>query len=259
MPTQKLALGNYKLVRELGADSSEVQRKVGLWEREGANVMFLVADSKVMGMLTLVDPVRDGVADTVDGLHTLHVERLSLLSEDNEGVTRGFAFKMGFDRAYSELGEVEKKAVVVEVEDQKTWAALVSNDTELNAHAGMLKLVPNCLSRSRGLEEADVVVLGSDLTMLTQMVFLARNTYSRLRSLGMIFLFYKAALLVLVGLQFLSVWGVILAELVFGLMLTNAAFTPASKVWVTPAIRPKSSMRLRPPRKQRIFAPGLMR
>ena len=123
----------------------------------------------------------------------------------------------------------------------------------------LLRFCVRSLERSSEQRSADVSVLSDNLNLLPEIVVTMSKTLGQLRNLALVFIAYKLMIIAAVLSSLMPLWLTMLSELIFVYLMWLAATREQLLQWTNPATQPKSIMQLPPPRKQRIFAPGLIR
>lgn len=141
-----------------------------------------VRDWEVVGYLAVADTVRPEAADAVQELRDLGVERIVMLTGDNDAVAASIAADVGITEVYSSLLP-EQKVDVIEELVRKTNVAMVGdgvNDAPALATANV-GVAMGAGGTDVALETADVVLMSSDLSKLPFMVRLGRKAESIVR------------------------------------------------------------------------------
>lgn len=81
---QKLALGNTALMKQLGISVNTLIPQAEVLRAEGASVMYLAADGKLLGLLAVSDPIK---ASTPEALLSLEDSGLRIIMATGDGLT----------------------------------------------------------------------------------------------------------------------------------------------------------------------------
>ena len=108
---RKVALGNRKLIEELGIAPGELPDKAESMRKEGQTVMFVAVDGKAAGLLGVADPIK---ATTTEAIEKLHLEgiRVVMLTGDSKTTAEAVGKKLGIDEVIAE-GLPDQKAEIV--------------------------------------------------------------------------------------------------------------------------------------------------
>ncbi|GLY42759.1 carbonate dehydratase [Amycolatopsis sp. NBRC 101858] len=145
-------------------------------ERAGSGVVAVARDGVAIGVLAIADTLRPGAATAVAELHTLGL-RTILLTGDREPTARAIAAELEIDEVVAEVLPDEKADVIERLHREGRTVAMVGdgiNDAPALARADLgLALVTGT---DVAANAADVVLVGTDLTVVAQALRLARAT-----------------------------------------------------------------------------------
>lgn len=108
---QRLALGNTALMEQIGVSVADLVPQAEALRAEGASVMYLAADGRLMGLLAVSDPVK---ASTPEALATLKAAGLRIVMATGDGLTtaRAVAARLGIDEVHGEVKPADKLQLV---------------------------------------------------------------------------------------------------------------------------------------------------
>ncbi len=110
---QQVALGNRRLLEELGVGASELAARSEELRRDGQTVMFVVVDRSVAGLIGVADPVKPSTPEAIRTLHDDGV-KIVMLTGDNRTTAEAVAKKLGIDEIQAEVLPEQKSEVVNE-------------------------------------------------------------------------------------------------------------------------------------------------
>ncbi|MBL8829017.1 MAG: heavy metal translocating P-type ATPase, partial [Planctomycetaceae bacterium] len=107
---QQVVIGNHELFLEInGPPLPAAQREqVRLLESQGRSTMIVRYADQYLGVLGLMDTPRAGASATIVKLRSLGVQRLIMLSGDNQQVAGAVAKQLGLDEAWGDLMPAKK-------------------------------------------------------------------------------------------------------------------------------------------------------
>ena len=108
----EIRVGGPRLLDEIGAD--EVPDATG-WRSEGAIILHVVRDGKVIGGLKLADEIREESRQAIAELHTRGIE-VVMITGDAEAVAHAVAGELGIDRVFAGVRPEDKSAKVAELQ-----------------------------------------------------------------------------------------------------------------------------------------------
>jgi Cu+-exporting ATPase len=106
-----LALGNSALMQQLGVAVDALVPQAEALRAEGASVMHLAVDGRLLGLLAVSDPVK---ASTPEALATLRAAGLRVVMATGDGLTtaRAVASRLGIAEVHGEVKPADKLALV---------------------------------------------------------------------------------------------------------------------------------------------------
>ena len=108
---KQVALGNPRLLQELGVDAGQLAARVEARRAEGQTVMFLVVGDEAVGLLGVADPIKPS---TPEAIRLLHAEglRVIMLTGDSRVTAQAVARSLGLDDVVAEVLPEQKAEVV---------------------------------------------------------------------------------------------------------------------------------------------------
>jgi Cd2+/Zn2+-exporting ATPase len=181
--SQEIHIGNLRyFAAQDGPELRLAQQVVAELEAEGKTSVIVARRNggrmHPLGVIGLADVLRADAAEVVGELKAAGVERVIMLTGDNETVARQIATAAGVDEVYAELLPEDKVRVVKEVEEKYGPVAMVGdgvNDAPALA-AATLGVAMGAAGTDVALETADVVLMSDDLKKLPYMMRLSRKT-----------------------------------------------------------------------------------
>jgi len=146
-------------------------------QNEGKTVVFVGTTDRILGIIGVADRVRPGAREAVEQLHAQGIERIVMLTGDNEGTARTIAEQIGIDEYRAELLPDEKVGVIEDLIEQSEGVAMVGdgvNDAPALATA-TVGVAMGAAGTDTALETADIALLSDDLTKLPYLLALSRE------------------------------------------------------------------------------------
>ena len=129
-----------------------------------------------IGVIGLADTPRPEAAAAVADLHALGVESVAMITGDHAGAAAAVALDVGIDDVRSDLLPEDKLKIVEELRMKYGSVAMVGdgvNDAPALAAADV-GIAMGAAGTDVAMETADVVLMGSDLQLLTDAVALSQ-------------------------------------------------------------------------------------
>ena len=123
---RQVALGNAKLMSELGPDVADLAEKADARRDEGETVMFVLVDGKLAGMVRVADPVKETTPAALKELHALGL-RIIMATGDNERTARAVAARLGIDEIRADVLPEDKARIIAELQQQGAKVAMAGD------------------------------------------------------------------------------------------------------------------------------------
>ena len=174
----------------LAADD-DLRREVERLQREGKTVVLVGTESEsggprsavVLGLIAIRDAIRSNARRAIDALHAAGVQKVVMLTGDNERTAQAIAGELGIDEFYADLRPDDKVAKVQELARRYGHVAMVGdgvNDAPALAEA-TVGVAMGAAGTDVALETADLALMGDDLEKLAYALRLARRSQSVVR------------------------------------------------------------------------------
>ena len=195
-------IGKLPLFDELTCPAipDNLRQMVTRLEASGRTTMVVLKGSQYLGAVGLMDTPRKTAKATISRLRQLGIERMVMISGDNQTVADAVASEVGIDGAMGDLMPDDKVKVIQKLR-REYGVAMVGdgvNDAPAMANA-TVGIAMGAMGSDVALEAADVALMADDLTRLPFAVGLSRQT-SRIISqnlwvsLGMVALLVPATI-----------------------------------------------------------------
>jgi Cu+-exporting ATPase len=112
---RRLALGNATLMQQIGASTQSMAPQAEALRSEGASVMHLASDGRLIGLLAVSDPVKAGTAEALRVLKDSGL-RLVMATGDGHTTARAVAARLGIDEVHGEVKPEDKLRLVEELQ-----------------------------------------------------------------------------------------------------------------------------------------------
>ena len=110
-----VALGNAKLLEELGVDARRDMDEANRRRDQGETVMFVLIGSEIAGLVSVADPVKDSTPAALKALHSQGL-RIVMATGDNERTARAVAGQLGIDEIRADVLPADKARIVKELQ-----------------------------------------------------------------------------------------------------------------------------------------------
>ncbi len=123
---RKIALGNIKLLQDLGIDAGDLPAQADALRAEGQTVMLLGVDGRAAGLIGVADPIK---STTVEAIRLLHEEgiRIVMLTGDSRKTAEAVAAKLNIDQVQAEVLPDQKAAVIKQLQSEGRVVAMAGD------------------------------------------------------------------------------------------------------------------------------------
>jgi Cu+-exporting ATPase len=108
---RSIALGNTRLIEEVGANAQPVASEAEQLRADGASVIYLAVDGRLAGLLAVHDPIKESTPSAIKALHDAAI-RIVMATGDGATTARAVASRLGIDEVYGEVRPEDKSDVV---------------------------------------------------------------------------------------------------------------------------------------------------
>jgi len=213
-------VGNHRYAHELGVCSESVETRLAAIEARGQSVVVVGhrphdgCEGEVLGIIAIGDTLRPEAKAAVSALHAAGLERVVMLSGDNQRTANYIAQMVEIDEARGDLLPDDKVAAVKSLREKHKVVGMVGdgvNDAPAMATA-TVGIAMGAAGTDAAIETADIALMQDQLGKIAETIHVARRT------LGIIYfnitfaLGLKALFLVLTLLGHASLWLAIMAD-----------------------------------------------
>jgi Cu+-exporting ATPase len=227
-----VAVGNAKLLAELGVDARESAGRIDALREEGQTVMHVVVDGRLAGLLGVADEVKNTARAAIDALRREGL-RVVMVTGDNATTARAVGRATGIDEIVADVLPAQKVDVVRGYQAKGAATAMAGdgiNDAPALAQADVG--IAMGTGTDVAMESAAVTLVKGDLRGIVRARRLSRGTMRNVRQ-NLFFAFVYNALGVPVAAGILyPVLGLLLSP-----MLASAAMTFSSVSVILNALR----------------------
>ena len=207
-------VGNHALIEEKKICSPRVEALLRQLEGDGKTAIILGTETEALGIIAIADAVRSGSAGITRELHAEGIQKVIMLTGDNEGTARVIAQRTGIDEYYAGMLPDEKVNRIRALKQEYGSVAMVGdgiNDAPALA-ASSVGIAMGGSGTDVALETADIVLMSDDLSRLVSTIQLSRRTLSVIRQNILISLLTKIVFMVLAVAGVATLWMAVLAD-----------------------------------------------
>jgi Cd2+/Zn2+-exporting ATPase len=149
-------------------------------QAEGKTVVLVGDENAAQGLIAIRDRIRSNALQAIQALHAAGIERVVMLTGDNERTARAIARELGIDDVHAGLKPEDKVAKVRELSQRYGHVAMVGdgvNDAPALAEA-TVGVAMGAAGTDVALETADVALMADNLEKLAYALRLAKRNRS---------------------------------------------------------------------------------
>jgi Cu+-exporting ATPase len=229
---RRAALGNRKLLEELGIDGGGMLERAEALRKDGQTVMFLAVDGQPAGLLGVADPIKQSTPEAIKMLHEEGIG-IVMLTGDSRTTAEAVARKLGIDEIRAEVLPEQKGEVVKRLQDQGRVVAMAGdgiNDAPAlaQAHVGIAMGTGTDVA----MESAGITLVKGDLRGIARARRLSHGTMRNIReNLFFAFVYNSIGVPIAAGVLY-PFFGLLLSPII-----ASAAMTFSSVSVVSNALR----------------------
>ncbi len=176
-----VALGNRKLVDELGVEVGSLVEKSEAMRGQGQTVMYLIVDNEPAALLGVADPIKETTPNAIEALHREGME-IVMITGDSKTTASAVAGKLGIDQVMAEVLPDQKAAAVKKLQGEGRIVAMAGdgiNDAPALAQAQVG--IAMGTGTDVAMESAGVTLVKGDLTGIVRARKLSRATMRNIK------------------------------------------------------------------------------
>jgi Cd2+/Zn2+-exporting ATPase len=165
---------------KLGISLDHAWDDINHLQSEGKTVVVLGDEQTPWGLIAIRDNIRSNARTAIGALHGAGIEKVFMLTGDNQRTAQAIAGELGIDEFYADLKPEDKAIKVRELSERYGHTAMVGdgvNDAPALAEA-TVGVAMGAAGTDVALETADVALMADDLEKLAYALHLARRSQS---------------------------------------------------------------------------------
>ena len=191
---RKIALGNAKLVADLGIDAADIGAAANARRDNGETVMFVIVDSHIAGLVAVADPVKDTTPAALAALRALGL-RIVMATGDNDRTAQAVGRVLGLepDEIRADALPADKAKLIEELQAGGAKVAMAGdgvNDAPALARADVG--IAMGTGADVAIESAGFTLVGGDLNGIVRARRLSVATMRNIRQNLFFAFFYNS-------------------------------------------------------------------
>jgi Cu+-exporting ATPase len=176
-----VALGNRKLLDELGVAGSLLGDQAEAMRNDGQTVMFVTVEGRLAGLIGVADPIKLTTPEAIRRLRADGI-RVVMLTGDSRTTANAVAAKLSIDEVIAEVLPEDKANIVKRLQGEGRFVAMAGdgiNDAPALAQAQVG--IAMGTGTDVAMESAGVTLVKGDLRGIVRARFLSRATMRNIR------------------------------------------------------------------------------
>jgi Cu+-exporting ATPase len=176
-----VALGNQKLLQELGVSTGKLLERAEAMRREGQTAMFVVVNKEIAGLVGVADPIKQTTPEAIQQLHADGI-RIVMLTGDSRTTAEAVASKLGIDQVMAEVLPQDKATIIKKLQSEGRFVAMAGdgiNDAPALAQAQVG--IAMGTGTDVAMQSAGVTLVKGDLRGIVRARLLSRATMRNIK------------------------------------------------------------------------------
>lgn len=179
--THQVLIGNDRLMAEVAPNKSPFFDQAEALRSEGATVMFMAVDGKVVALFVVEDPIKTNTPKAITELQAMGLQVI-LLTGDSKKTGEAVAAKLGIKQVIADVLPADKGRIVNELKDKGFFVAMAGDGVN-DATALVAAQIGIAMGTGTdvAIESAGVTLLGGDLDGIVKARRLSEATMRNIR------------------------------------------------------------------------------
>jgi Cu+-exporting ATPase len=215
-----VALGNAKLMADLGVTLGDLEHKADELRSDGATALYLAIDGKPGGIIAIADPIKSTTQAALDSLRKDGI-RIVMLTGDNKTTADAVARKLGITEIEADVLPQDKNRIVKKLTADGRIVAMAGdgvNDAPALAEAAVG--VAMGTGTEVAIQSAGITLVKGDLVGIARAIVLSRATMRNIRQ-NLVFAFaYNAIGIPIAAGVLYPAYGLLLSPIIAALAMS---------------------------------------
>ncbi len=190
---REVALGNARLMADMGLESQRLAATSNARRDEGETVMLVVVDGLIAGLVSVADPIKESTPAALKALHELGL-RIIMATGDNERTAKSIGARLGIDEIRADVLPADKAEIIRDLQAKGHKVAMAGdgvNDAPALAQADVG--IAMGTGADVAIESAGITLVRGNLDGIVRARRLARATMGNIRQNLFFALIYNTA------------------------------------------------------------------
>jgi len=217
---RSVALGNAKLMADLGIALGDLEHKADALRGDGATALFLAVDGKPGGVIAIADPIKSTTIAALESLRNDGI-RIMMLTGDNKTTAAAVARKLGIKDVEADILPQDKNRLVKKlIADGRIVAMAGDGVNDAPALAAAAVGIAMGTGTEVAIQSAGITLVKGDLAGIARAIVLSRATMRNIRqNLVFAFAYNTIGIPIAAGVLY-PAFGVLLSPIVAALAMS---------------------------------------
>lgn len=208
-------IGSHRLLEQLDRNNPGFRHMAENLEDEGHSLVVIWCEDHVCGAMSIADGVRKEAASVIQELKELGVEKVIMMTGDNQRTAQKASSVLGIDEWHAELLPQDKVTLVGKLREEFGKVAMVGdgvNDAPAMAEADV-SIAMGAMGSDAAIETADIALMADDLEKIPWLMRHSRKTLAVIKQNIVFSLGLKGAFVIMTFWGYASLWAAIAADM----------------------------------------------
>ena len=220
---RSVALGNAKLMADLGISFGDLEHKADALRGDGATALFLAIDGKPGGVIAIADPIKATTQEALESLRSYGI-RIVMLTGDNKTTAEAVARKLGIKEVEADVLPHDKNRIVKKLSAEGRIVAMAGdgvNDAPALAEASVG--IAMGTGTEVAIQSAGITLVKGDLAGIARAIVLSRATMRNIRENLVFAIAYNAIGIPIAAGVLYPTFGILLSPIVGALAMSMSS------------------------------------
>jgi Cu+-exporting ATPase len=222
---RSVALGNAKLMTDLGISFGDLEHKADALRGDGATALFLAIDGKPGGVIAIADPIKATTEAALESLRSYGI-RIVMLTGDNKTTAEAVARKLGIKEVEADVLPQDKNRIVQKLTAEGRIVAMAGdgvNDAPALAEASVG--IAMGTGTEVAIQSAGITLVKGDLAGIARAIVLSRATMRNIRENLVVAFAYNAIGIPIAAGVLYPTFGILLSPIVGALAMSLSSIS----------------------------------
>ncbi len=170
---ESIQVGNQKMIET----AQEHTKLINSYESQGKTVLMVEVENSVIGMITVADKIKNKSPETIHQLKEMGINKILLITGDNENVAHSIAKQVGIKDVYAEqLPEGKVRVIENHLKDNRKVCMIGDGINDAPALAiSDVSVAMGALGADVAIETADIALMSDDISKIPELIDLSKK------------------------------------------------------------------------------------